>query len=160
MRNNHREEDVKFLVAKVKELKTAIFKPDIYAELQLPANIVQTLKVESNGTIWFFTSCLGTHAQQLERSFYGYLDYHKKGSDCCLKLSGEVTVIDKDPESLLSMSNYSEGIFERLVLVKMKIARAEYFESYQSENVSLKEKIKTVFNYLFTDPVSRTYDFS
>jgi len=42
----------------------------------------------------------------------------------------------------------------------MKIARAEYFESYQSENVSLKEKIKTVFNYLFTDPVSRTYDFS
>lgn len=48
------------------------------SELQLPNNIIQTLKVDDDGHIWFLTSCTGDHAQNIARSFYAYLDYYKR----------------------------------------------------------------------------------
>jgi len=145
---------------KIKEIRVALFKSEIHSELQLPNNIIQTLKVEDDGTIWFFTSCYGDHAENIDKSFYAYLDYYKKGRDCRLQLSGRATIVENDDEDLFSMSNYSSGTFGRLVLVKMKITQAEYFENKLAENISWSAKLKTVFNHLFLTPSHKVFDFS
>ncbi len=159
MQNNYQDENLLFLKEKIKEIRFALFKSEISSELQLPNNIIQTLKVEDDGTLWFFTSCTGDHAKNIDKSFYAYLDYYKKGTDCRLQLGGRATIVEDDDETFIAMSDYSKGTAGRLVLVKMKIMQAEYFES-KLQNVSWKDKFKDAFTHLFVSPSHKIYDFS
>lgn len=154
------DENLGFLKSKIDDIKIAIFKAEINSELQLPNNIIQTLKVDDEGYIWFLTSCTGNQKQQIDKSFYAYLDYYKKGTDCRLQLGGRAILIEDEEDKFLDMSNYSKSTASRLVLVKMKIMQAEYFENKPVESVGLKNKIMYAFNNLFFSPAHRIYDFS
>ncbi len=154
------DKNLDFLKEKIKEIKIALFKTELNPELQLPNNIIQTLKVEADGTVWFFTSCNGAHINNIDRSFYAYLSYQKKGSGCHLQLSGKATLVKTDDEGLFSICNYSKGSYGKLVLVKMKIMQAEFFENKFTEHVSWTEKLKHSFSQLFTAPTHRIYNFT
>ncbi|MDB5202263.1 MAG: hypothetical protein JWQ27_1672 [Ferruginibacter sp.] len=154
------DENLSFLQEKIKQIKVALFKSEINSELQLPNNIIQTLKVEDDGHLWFFTSCAGDYAKSIERSFYAYLDFYKKGTDCRIQVSGKATIVEDDAEDFLLMSNYSRSTAGRLVLVKMKIMQAEYFENKTTPMISWKEKLRGAFQNLFYTPSHRVYDFN
>lgn len=156
----HLDPNLAFLQEKIKDIKIALFKSEMNSELQLPNNIIETLKVEEDGYIWFFTSCIGDHAKNLDRSFYAYLDFYKKGTDCRIQLSGKATIVEDDNGDFLTISNYSKSTAARLVLVKMKIMQAEYFENRQTLNLSWKEKVIGAFNNLFFQDAHRVYDFN
>lgn len=160
MSYHYTDENLTFLKEKIKDIKVALFKSEMNSELQLPNNIIQTLKVEDDGTIWFFTSCAGDYAKSVDKSFYAYLDYYKKGTECRLQLSGKATIVEDENESFLNMSNYSKSTASRLVLVKMKIMQAEYFENKSLQPVSWKEKMNRAISQLFFNPSHRVYDFS
>ena len=155
-----RDKNLDFLKEKIKEIKIAIFKTELNPELQLPNNIIQTFKVEDDGTVWFFTSCNGNHVENIESSFYAYLDYQKKGSGCRLQLSGKASIIKNDDQGLFSMCNYTKGSYGKLVLIKMKIMQAELFENKIPQNNSWTEKLKYTFSHLFMQPAHRHYNFS
>jgi general stress protein 26 len=156
----YHDDNLSFLQEKIREIKIALFKSEINSELQLPNNIIQTLKVEEDGHIWFFTSCNGDYAKSIDRSFYAYLDFYKKGTECRLQLSGRAAIVEDDDQTFLTMSNYSKSTASRLVLVRMKIMQAEYFENKQYASVSWKDKLKGAFNHFFFSPTHRVYDFS
>ena len=160
MQLNYDREKLLFLKEKIQSIKFAIFRADINSVLQLPNNIIQTLKVEDDGTIWFLTSCSGDHAKTIDRSFYAYLEFYKKGTDCRLQISGTATVIEHDNEVFITMSNYSKKLTGRLVLVKMNIQQAEYFENKMEPAGSLKDKFVFAFNQLFLSNPHRVYNFS
>ena len=156
----HHDKNLDFLKEKIKDIKIALFKTELNPELQLPNNIIQTLKVEDDGTVWFFTSCNGKQVENIDSSFYAYLSYQKKGTGCRLQLSGKACLVKNDDDGLFSMCNYAKGSYGKLVLVKMKIMQAEFFENKFFENISWSEKIKNSFNYLFMPSAHRTYNFS
>ena len=156
----HLDSNLAFLQEKIKDIKIALFKSEMNSELRLPNNIIETLKVEEDGYIWFFTSCSGDYAKSIDRSFYAYLDYYKKGTDCRIQLSGKATIVDDEDGNFLTISNYSKSTAGRLVLVKMKIMQAEYFENRQSLNLNWKEKVIGAFNQLFSPDAHRIYDFN
>lgn len=156
----YNEESLRFLKEKITSIRYAIFRADINSALQLPNNIIQALRVEDDGSVWFFTSCTGQHAATIDRTFYAHLDFYKKGTDCHIKISGTAQVIEDDEERLIEESVYSKRLGNRIVLVKMKIANAEYFENKVEPVGTLKEKVKTVFNQLFLSNPHRVYNFS
>ena len=156
----HLDTNLAFLQEKINDIKIALFKSEMNSELQLPNNIIETLKVEENGYIWFFTSCNGDYAKNIDRSFYAYLDYYKKGTDCRIQVSGKAIIVEDDNGDFLTISNYSKSTASRLVLVKMKIMQAEYFENKQTLNLSWKEKLVGVFNNLFFPDAHRVYDLN
>ena len=156
----YHDDHLSFLKEKIRDIKVALFKSEINSVLQLPNNIIQTLKVDDDGHVWFFTSCNGNYAENLDRSFYAYLDYYKKGTECRLQLGGRATIIEDDGEAFLTMSNYSKSTSSRLVLIKMKIMQAEYFENKHITSMSWKNKLKEAFGQLFLAPTHRVYDFS
>ena len=156
----HLDTNLAFLQEKIKDIKIALFKSEMNSELQLPNNIIETLKVEEDGYVWFFTSCGGDYAKHVDKSFYAYLDYYKKGTDCRIQLSGKASIVEDDSGELLTISNYSKSTASRLVLVKMKIMQAEYFENKQTLNNTWKEKLLGVFNNLFLNDSHRIYDFN
>ena len=149
-----------FLKEKINLIKIALFKSEINSELQLPNNIVQTLRVEDDGTIWFFTTCRGNPARFINKSFYAYLDFYKKDTGCRLQLSGKANIVDNDYESTFSSwDGYSKEGYTT-VLVKMKIMQAEFFENKIITDISWIERIKGIINNLFLPPTHRSYHFS
>lgn len=157
--NNH--EDFNFLREKIKEIKVAIFKSEINSELQLPNNIIQVLKVEDDGNIWFFTSCSGEHKNTIDRNFYVYLDFYRKGVDGRLKISGHATIVEDEDERFLAISNYSISTANRLVLVKMKIMQAEYIDNRPVPKISWVERMRLAFNHFFFETSNhQVYDFT
>lgn len=148
-----------FITEKIKQIQVALFKSEINSELLLPNNIIKVLKVDDEGYIWFYTSCTGKQAKNINRTFYSYLDFHKKGTDCRLRVNGPATIIEDEDDAFISMSNYSKSVSGSLVLVRMKIMQAEYFEGHLHENLSWKNKIFSTINNLFFDGDHKIYDF-
>jgi len=156
----YQDKNLDFLKRKIEDIKIALFKTELNPELQLPNNIIQTLRAEDDGTVWFFTSCNGKHVENIDGSFYAYLSYQKKGGGCRLLISGKAVLVKSDNQGLFSICNYTKGSYGKLVLVKMKIMQAEFFENKLSENISWSEKIKNSFTHLFMAPAHRIYNFS
>lgn len=148
-----------FLKEKINSIKIAHFKSEFNSELQLPNNIIQTLKVDDEGYIWFFTSCNGDYASHIDRSFYAYLDFYRKGTGCRLQIGGKANIVDNG--GLFSM-NDEKGSYAKLVLVRLKIMQAEFFENRAEipPSMSWTEKLKTVFHHLFVSQSHRIYHFS
>ena len=53
-----------------------------------------------------------------------------------------------------------KGAYGKLVLVKLKIMQAEFFENRPAATASFADKIKNMINHLFPAPTHRVYDFS
>ncbi len=154
------DNNLEFLKEKIDLIKIALFKSEIDEDLQLPNNIIQTLRVEDDGTIWFFTTCKGNHARFINKSFYAYLDYYKKDTGCRLQLSGKAGIVDNDYESpFATWDGFSKEGYTT-VLVKMKIMQAEFFENKIFADISWTERIKTAISGLFQPPSHRSYHFS
>lgn len=160
MHNNG--ENFGFITEKIKDIKVGLFKSEINSELLLPNNVIQILKVDNDGHLWFFTSCNGRQAANINKTFYAYLDFHKRGTDSRLLLNGTAFIVDEegDVNELITQSNYSRSVASSLVLVKMKIMQAEYFEGHeQKKNSSLKDKIFNSIYSLFSDTNHKIFDF-
>jgi len=150
--------NILFIKEKISEIKIALFKSDINSELKLPVNVIQTLKVEEDGTIWFFTTAYNNYyLKYIDKPFYAYLDYYKKGVDCRLKLSGHAIIVNDHTDDIYPINFPIESY--NGVLVKMKIQHAEFFETNTYNNVTWADKIKSAVNHLFL-PQHRTYNFS
>lgn len=157
--NYKQDENLAFLRSKINQIKIALFKSETDFELQLPNNIVQTLSVEDDGTIWFFTTCNGCHARFMDKSFYAYLNYYKKDTGCRLQLGGKAIIVENSEHSFVEAADYSKELYTT-VLVKMKIMQAEFFENKITPDVSWTEKIKSVLSGLFLPATHRIYNFS
>ncbi len=160
MEQHYRDEHLDFIKDRINEIGYALFKSEIKSTLQLPNNIIQTLKVEDDGTIWFLTSCSKDQARRVDKNFYAYLDFYKKGTDCRLQLGGKASIVDNPEEDFTVKSNCPKNIAGKLVLVKMKIMQAEYFENKPNSSGSIADKIKQRFYHLFLYSPHRTFDFS
>ncbi|MEP6676381.1 MAG: pyridoxamine 5'-phosphate oxidase family protein [Ferruginibacter sp.] len=149
-----------FLQKKIAQIGVAIFKSETNSLLQLSNTIVRTIKTDSDGNIWFFTSCNREYAKNIDKDFYAYLDFFQKGSECRLQVSGKASIIaddnDADSTPVINMHNNSRDV----VLVKMKIQHAEYFENKPTHFESLTSRMKHFFAELFVQDQHRIFDFS
>ena len=149
-----------FITDKINQIKIALFKSEINSELLLPNNVIQVLKADEDGYIWFFTSCNGKQAKSINRTFYSYLDFYKKGADCSLRVNGPAFIVEDENDAFISISNYSKSVAGSLVLIKMKIMQAEYFEGQLAQKVSWKNRIFSTINNLFFESDHKIYDFA
>ena len=145
----YNDNSLTFLREKIQEIKVALFKSEIHSEISLPNNIVETISTDAEGNVYFFTSCKGNYAAQIDLPFYAYLDYHIKGTDTRLCISGKAVIV-KEEEDVAAPENEEHGINSRsVVLVKMKIMQAEYSGKMPQENNSWTQKIMSTFSQLF-----------
>src|SRR4051812_42485230 len=93
----YHHEEFLFLKEKIEEIKAAHFKAEFESVLQLPNNIISTLKVDDEGFIWFYTSCARSCVRCLDNKLYASLYYYQKGNNC-LQISGKAFVENADEE--------------------------------------------------------------
>lgn len=149
------DDNLLFLQRKIGEIKIAMFKAEMDSVLQLPNNIISTLKIDGDGNIWFFTSCNGKYAQNIDESFYAYLEYYQKGGAYRLRVSGKASVVQDDPMAHTAEINSKDNF----ILIKFKIMHAEYFENKSLVTSSFKTRVKDFFTDIFTSHNYREFDF-
>jgi hypothetical protein len=132
-------QQLNFLQEKIREISSALFFNLSESVLKLPTSIVSTLKVDDYGFVWFFVQKPQQSVREFENEFPVRLDFFRKGSGCFLQVNGKGWVVT-DPEELNSFVTLPEDAkklaMNEMVLVKVKIMRAEYYETRTSHQHS------------------------
>src|SRR5882672_3973288 len=121
-----------FVQHKIEELKNALFFSMSESLLKIPAHIVNVLKVDELGQIWFAIPKPAQHIHEFDNSFGAKLDFFKKGKDFYIKILGKAFIVN-DPEEINTIIYINEEIKQKarkneIVLIKVKITHADYSE--------------------------------
>lgn len=132
-------QQLNFLQEKIQEIGSAIFFNLSESVLKLPTSLVSTLKVDDYGYVWFFIQKPKQELKEFDTEFPVRLDFFRKGSGCFLQVNGKGWVVT-DPEEMNSFVTLPEDAkkmaMNEMVLVKVKIMRAEYYETKSSNRHS------------------------
>jgi hypothetical protein len=121
-----------FLQEKIQEIGSAIFFNLSDSVLKLPTSIINHVKVDDFGYVWFYIQKPRQHLKEFDLEFPVRLDFFRKGQSCFLQVNGKGRVVS-DPEDMNLLDNGGlepqEQIPQNMVLVKVKIMKAEYYET-------------------------------
>lgn len=124
-----------FLQEKILDIGSAIFFNLSDSVLKFPTSIVSTLRVDEFGYVWFFVQKPKQHLSEFEAEFPVRLDFFRKGKNYFLQVMGKAWVVT-DPEEINSLKLDSEEVKtqlnEEMVLVKVKMLKADYHETQLS----------------------------
>lgn len=151
--NQQSSHQLNFLQQKIQQIGSAIFFNLSDSVLKLPTSLVSSLKVDDYGYVWFFVKRPQQQLQEFENEFPVRLDFFKKGSEYFLQVMGKGFVVN-DPEEIntLQMSEeWNNLVWEDMVLVKVKMMKAEYYETQTKANTSWwQNAINTVTTWFGT----------
>jgi hypothetical protein len=125
-------QQLNFLQDKISEIGSAIFFNLSDSVLKLPTSLVTSVKVDDYGFVWFFIQKPKQRLQEFENEFPVRLDFFKKGKSCFLQVMGKGWVVT-DPEEVNGFASLPDeakqmALFD-MVLVKVKISKADYYET-------------------------------
>jgi hypothetical protein len=130
--HQHASQQLHFLQEKIRLIGSAIFFNQSDAVLKLPTTVVQILKVDDYGYAWFFVKKPYQDVKQFEQDFPVRLDCFRKGVDCFLQIAGKGWMVT-DPEEMYAFLEMNDDVnpqvFQDMVLVKVKLQKAEFFET-------------------------------
>ena len=122
--------DLRFLQEKIQDLKNALFFSQNTSLLRIATTIVSVLTVDDLGQMWFFVPRPRQALHEFDREFPVKLEFFKKGRDFFLHVSGKAFIVN-DPEEINSLvhDDIRELAGNDLVLIKVRMLKADYFES-------------------------------
>src|ERR1700749_3133706 len=124
------QSDLRFLREKIQDLKNAIFFSQNTSLLRMSTMIVSISKVDELGQMWFFVPRPPQALHEFDREFPVRLEFFRKGKKFFLHVSGKAFIVT-DPEEINSLvyEDLREQAAGHMVLIKVRMLKAEYFES-------------------------------
>jgi len=96
----------------------------------MATTIVSILKVDELGQLWFFVPRPKQALHEFDREFPVKLEFFRKGKGFYLHITGKAYIVD-DPEEVNSLlfEDLKQQMSGNMVLIKVKMGKADYFES-------------------------------
>ena len=131
--------DLRFLREKILDLKHAIFFSQNTSLLRMATTIVTLSKIDELGQIWFFLPRPQQAIHEFDREFPVRLEFFKKGRQFFVHISGKAFIVT-DPEEINSLvhDDIREQAADHLVLIKVRMLKADYFETPGESSRSAK----------------------
>lgn len=122
--------DLNILQGKIQELRNALFFSQNNSLLRMATTIVSILRVDELGQIWFFVPRPMQALHEFDREFPVKLEFFRKGKKFFLHIAGKAFIVT-DPEEINSLlfDEIKERVADHMVLIKVKMTKADYFES-------------------------------
>lgn len=140
-------QQLNFLQDKIREIGSAIFFNQSDSVLKLPTSIVNTIQVDDYGFVWFFIQRPRQELKEFETEFPVRLDFFRKGKNCFLQVMGKGWVV-MDPEEMNSfvvLPEEAKHLADNdMILVKVKIMKAEYYETGTNRQSWWQNAVNTV----------------
>ena len=127
-----------FLKEKIQDLGSAIFFNLSESVLKLPTSIVEIVKVDDYGFVWFYVQKPKQDLREFDKEFPVRMDFYRKGKSYFLQVEGKAWVVN-DPEEINSLEYLTieeKKKMDEMVLVKVKMHKAEYHETGRQMNTS------------------------
>ena len=142
--------NITFLQQRIQEIGSALFYSLSSAVLKFPTTIVNTLKVDEFGNIWFFINRPEQQLTEFDWEFPAKMQFYRKGKSYFLQIAGKACIVN-DPEEVNSLQGLPEDTrlkaFKDMVLIKLKINVVQYHEYYHEQP---KQSIwQKMYNWLF-----------
>jgi general stress protein 26 len=116
----------------IREIRIALLTT-VGSEGQFHTRPVQTLKVEDDATLWFFTDWASPKVTELHRDIRVSLGYADPAKNVYVALSGEGGLV-RDPQKAKEMWSIEQRAYypkgpndERLALLRVAMLHAEYW---------------------------------
>jgi len=129
---NQQTQQLVFLQEKIEQIGSAIFFNQSESVLKLPTSLVSNIKVDDFGYLWFFVMKPKQNVQEFDNEFPVRMDFFKKGVDFFLQVNGKgwVVIDPEEQNTFLELFNDIDASqLEDMVLVKVKMLKAEYYET-------------------------------
>jgi general stress protein 26 len=140
------DKNLSFLTTKMQELGCALFYNFSTSVLKFPVCIINFIKVDEVGQVWFSVTKPAQCLTNFDPEFGGMLHFYKKNVSYHLKVHGKAVIVN-DPEELYNLDDELKTFAanKEVVLLKFKIAKAEYFDNQEKETAGIIAGIK---NYI------------
>ncbi len=129
---------MQFLQEKISDIRSALFFSQNNDVIKMPTSIITVLRVDNDGQIWFFVKRPLQYLDAFEKEFPARLDFFKKGKNYFLQIMGKAFIIDEKDPAIDELAHVSievkDNAMHELVLMKVKITNAEYYDNSVREN--------------------------
>jgi hypothetical protein len=134
-----------FLQEKIDSLQTALFFSLTDSVLKIPTAVINVITVDEAGQIWFCMPAPSQSIKEFDDEFYSRLQFFRKGNNFYLMIQGKAFIVN-DPEEVNNIFFVDDEIkrdvnFGRIILIKVKIQCADYFERKPD---ALKSEVKNI----------------
>jgi len=127
---------IHFLTEKINDIRSALFFSQNEGIIKMPTSIITVLRVDDDGFIWFFVNRPQQYLDAFEKEFPARLDFFRKGKSYFLQVTGKAYMVT-DQEVIDELAgvapNIQESAMHELVLMKVKMYNAEYFDNSTEE---------------------------
>lgn len=142
--------NIKFLQQRIQEIGSALFYSMSSAVLKFPTTIVNTIKVDEFGNIWFFVNRPEQQLTEFDWEFPAQMQFYRKGKSYFLQIAGKACIVN-DPEEVNGLQGLPEDArlkaIHEMVLIKLKISVVQYHEYCETQlKLNFWQKI---YNWLF-----------
>lgn len=156
--------NISFLQQRIQEIGSALFYSLSTSVLKFPTTIVNTLKVDDTGNIWFFISRPEQQLTEFDWEFPAQMQFYRKGKRYFLQIAGKACIVN-DPEEVNSLQGLPEDTrmkaFQDMVLIRLKINVVQYHEYVATQPKNHRGILQRIYNWLFAPAApSVSYTFA
>jgi general stress protein 26 len=144
------ENNLAFIKERISEIRSALLYSMSDELIRIPTSIISILRIDDEGQLWFFVKRPPQLMHDAEKKFPAKLQFYRKGRPFYLMVSGCAGIdesndlIDKFTDDMEKGS--SSLAMQNMMLVKLKITKAEYHE--QKQPVPKRGMFKHLIQYL------------
>ncbi len=154
---------IHFLTEKINDIRRALFFSQNNDIIKMPTSIITVLRVDDEGYIWFFVNRPQQYLDAFEKEFPARLDFFRKGKSYFLQVTGKAHIVtDQDViDELADVGpQVQEGAVHELLLMKVKMYNAEYFDnSAEEKSYWWQNFTKAIQRWFLSDkPVYRPFN--
>ena len=146
----YNQSDLQFLRERIQDLESALFFSLHTSVLKMSTTIVSILKTDELVQVWFYVPRPKQAIQEFDKEFPVKLEFFRKGKGYFLHVTGKAFIIT-DPEEIncLVFEDIRKMATEKLVLIKVRMGKADYFETPEPSVGRWKEIRSQVYAWLF-----------
>jgi hypothetical protein len=148
------ENNLGFIKNRIAEIRSAVLYSMSNELIKIPSSIITVLKVDEKEQISFFLNRPLQKMSDHEKIFPARLQFYRKGKPFYIQVSGNAGVSDNQEtiNEFTGLEKETENMaMQNLMLVKLKIAKAEYYEqkSTSCKYNSLRNIFQGIYSSLF-----------
>lgn len=147
------DKHIQFLREKIHDLENALFFNYSSSVLKLPVSVVRIRDVDEIGQVWFYVNRPTQSLEHFEHEFPAQLQLYKKGKEHRIQVHGKAVIVD-DPEQLntLPADLFPVRPNGNMVLVKVKIAKVEYYQPWDLQKTNWFVTIKNaLYKWIYNE---------
>lgn len=131
--------NLQFIRQKIYTVRSAIMYSMSNELIKLPNCIVEAVKVDNEGQLWFICKPPGYQVDQCVSSFPARLHFYRKGTLFHIEVSGKATIMN---------DVYADNTKEKSLLIKMTMNSIEYTEPQEKRKTKVDAMLEQGYKWL------------